>query len=84
MPDLPSSRRTGRRAGTSDDDQHDEGENILIVAAEEAAGQIADIAGAERLDQAEQDAAGIAPARLPMPPSTAAVKALRPSMKPIW
>src|SRR5678815_5734321 len=38
-------------------DQHDEREDVLVVAAEHAAGQHADVAGAERLDQAEQHAA---------------------------
>src|SRR5258706_15916428 len=38
-------------------DQHQEGEDVLVVAAEYAAGEIADRAGAERLDQAEQHAA---------------------------
>src|SRR5882672_1353259 len=39
------------------EDQHDEGEDVLVVAAQHAAGQAADVAGAERLDQAEQDTA---------------------------
>src|SRR5262245_50295099 len=39
------------------EDQHDEGEDVLVVAAEHAAGQLADVAGAERLDQAEQHTA---------------------------
>src|SRR6476659_6493732 len=38
-------------------DEDDEGEDVLVVAAEDAAGEIADVAGAERFDQAEQDAA---------------------------
>lgn len=40
------------------DDQHDEGEDVLVMAAEEAAAQVADIARPQRLDDAEQDAAG--------------------------
>ena len=39
------------------EDQDDEGEDVLVVAAEDAAGEVADVAGAERFDQAEQDAA---------------------------
>src|SRR5687767_13491979 len=39
------------------EDQHDEGEDVLVVAAEHAAGQHADVAGAEGLDQPEQHAA---------------------------
>src|SRR5512139_2251186 len=39
------------------EDQHDEGEDVLVVAAEHATGELADVAGAERLDQAEQHAA---------------------------
>src|SRR5512134_3224034 len=45
------------RAHGQHEDQHDEGEDVLIVAAEHAAGQCADVAGAERLDQPEQHAA---------------------------
>src|SRR5262245_9172663 len=36
------------------EDQHDEGEDVLVVAAEHAAGQLADVAGAERFDQPQQ------------------------------
>src|SRR5512135_1111163 len=32
-------------------DQHDEGEDVLVVRAEHAAGEVADVAGAQRLDQ---------------------------------
>src|SRR6266571_6643069 len=39
------------------DNQDHEGEDVLVVAAEEAAGQVADIAGAQAVDDAEQDAA---------------------------
>src|SRR5471032_2139874 len=39
------------------DDQHDEGEDVLVVTAEEAAGEVADVAGAQALDNAEHDAA---------------------------
>ena len=43
------------------EDQHqnedEEGEHVLVVAAEEAAGEVADVAGAERLDQSQQHAA---------------------------
>ena len=39
------------------EDEDDEGEDVLVVAAEDAAGEVADVAGAERFDQAEQDAA---------------------------
>src|SRR6188474_264204 len=45
------------RPQRQDQDQDDEGEDVLVVAAEHAAGEVADVAGAERLDQAEQDAA---------------------------
>src|SRR6478735_7683934 len=45
------------RSQRQDQDQDDEGKDVLVVAAENAAGQVADVAGAERLDQAEQDAA---------------------------
>src|SRR5438034_373505 len=38
-------------------DQHQEREHVLVVAAEDAAGEVADVARAERLDQAEQHAA---------------------------
>src|SRR5687768_12495138 len=38
-------------------DQHDEREDVLVVAAENAAGQHADVAGAERFNEAEQHAA---------------------------
>jgi hypothetical protein len=87
-------------------DQHQEGEHILVVAAEQhevpavgaalahpaavggagpaaEVGEFADVAGAQRLDQPQQQAADHGAGRLPMPPSTAAEKALRPSMKPI-
>src|ERR1700710_1147471 len=37
-------------------DQHDEGEDVLVVAAEHAAGDVADVAGTERFDQAQQHA----------------------------
>src|SRR5207237_910129 len=40
-----------------DQDQDDEGEDVLVVAAEDAAGELADVAGTERLDHAEQHAA---------------------------
>ena len=46
-----------RRPEHQHDDQHDEGEDVLVVAAEEAAGQVADVARPQRLDQAEQHAA---------------------------
>jgi hypothetical protein len=39
------------------EDPHDERDDGLVVAAENTAGQHADVAGPERLDQAEQDAA---------------------------
>src|ERR1700754_3942571 len=39
------------------DDQHHEGEDVLVVAAQEVSGQVADGAGAQAFDQAEQDAA---------------------------
>src|SRR4029077_5412239 len=45
------------RSHREHEDQHDEGKDVLVVAAEHAAGQLADVAGAERLDQAEQHAA---------------------------
>src|SRR3954470_11929212 len=45
------------RAQREHQDEHDEGEDVLVVAAENAAGEVADVAGTERLDQAEQDAA---------------------------
>src|SRR5690349_5986936 len=45
------------RAQGQHQDQHDEREDVLVVAAEHAAGQHADVAGAEGLDQAEQHAA---------------------------
>ena len=73
-----------RRPEHQHENEHDEGEDVLVVATEETARKIADVAGAEGLDQAEQHASGHCPARLPMPPRTAAVKAFRPSMKPIW
>src|SRR5450755_1258086 len=38
-------------------DQHDERKDVLVVAAENAAGQRADVARAQRFDQAEQHAA---------------------------
>src|SRR5437764_12000722 len=38
-------------------DQHDEREDVGVLAAQHAAGRDADIAGADRLDEAEQDAA---------------------------
>ena len=41
-----------------------------IVAAQLAAGQVADVAGAHGLDQAQQMPPTIAPPRLPMPPRT--------------
>ncbi len=46
-----------RRPQGQDDDQHDEGEDVGVVAAEHAARQRADVARADGLDQAEQDAA---------------------------
>ena len=48
------SRPWGRSVSTRKDD---EGEDVLVVAAEDAAGEGADVTGTERLDQAEQDAA---------------------------
>src|SRR3569623_2046614 len=38
-------------------DQHEECEHVLVIAAEEAAGQVADVARAEGLDQPQQQAA---------------------------
>ena len=46
-----------RRPQRQHEDQHDEGEDVLVVAAQHAAGEVADVAGAELFDQAEQDAA---------------------------
>ena len=64
-------------------DQHDEGKDVRVVAAQHAAGQGADVARpADGLDQPQQHAADHAPARLPMPPNTAAVKAFRPGRSP--
>ena len=40
-------------------------------------------AGDECLDDAEDQAADYSPGRMPIPPSTAATKALRPGMMPI-
>src|SRR3990167_4210311 len=45
------------RAQREHEDQHEEGEDVLVVAAEHAAGERADVAGAERLDQPEHHAA---------------------------
>src|SRR4051812_35074680 len=45
------------RAQRQHEDQHDEREDVLVVRAEHAAGDLADVAGAERLDQAQQHAA---------------------------
>ena len=39
------------------EDQHDEGEDVLVVGAQDAARQVADVACAERLDHAQQHAA---------------------------
>src|SRR3954447_5647508 len=39
------------------DDQHDEGEDVAVLAAQHAAGDDADVARADGLDQSEQDAA---------------------------
>src|SRR6185369_4416672 len=39
------------------EDQNNEREDVLVVAAEQAAGEGADVAGADRFDQPEQDAA---------------------------
>src|SRR5512143_1229673 len=44
-----------RRAEYQHRDQHEEREHVLVVAAEEAAGQVADVARAERLDQSQQE-----------------------------
>src|SRR3954453_18097199 len=44
------------RAQRQHEDEHDEGEDILVVAAEDAAREGADVAGAHRLDEAEQHA----------------------------
>src|SRR5689334_17763715 len=63
MPALPSGSigdalaEQALRPQREHEDQHDEREDVLVVAAEHATGQDADVAGAERLDQAEQDAA---------------------------
>src|SRR3982750_296916 len=38
------------------EDEDDEGEDVLVVAAQDAAGEGADVAGAERFDETEQDA----------------------------
>src|SRR3954453_15569230 len=45
------------RSQGQDQDEHDEGEDVLVMGAEDAAGQRADVAGAERFDKAEQHAA---------------------------
>src|SRR3954463_4753965 len=39
------------------DDEHDEGKNVGVVAAQHTAGQLADVAGADRLDQPQQNGA---------------------------
>src|SRR5574337_336724 len=46
-----------RRAQREHADQHDERKDVDIVAAQDAAGELSDVAGAERLDQPEHDAA---------------------------
>src|SRR5512142_367820 len=45
------------RAQRQHEDQHDEGEDVLVMAAQHVAGQVADVAGTERLDHAERHAA---------------------------
>ena len=56
--DRPRARRAGRDGRKiSTPHQHEEGEYVLVVRAEDAAGEIADVARAERLDQPEQQAA---------------------------
>src|SRR5437762_5412421 len=45
------------RAQRQDENEHDEGEDVGVVAAQHPAGELADVAGAERLDQAEQHTA---------------------------
>src|SRR5688500_7866210 len=42
---------------SQDDDQHHEGENILVMATQESAGPVADIPGAQTLDHAEKNSA---------------------------
>src|SRR5437763_3279746 len=43
------------RPEREDEDEDHEGEDVLVVAAQDAAGQRADVAGAERFNQPEQD-----------------------------
>src|SRR3569832_251289 len=45
-------------------DQYEECEHVLVVAAEEAAGQVADVTRAEGLDQPQQQAAQHRPAQI--------------------
>ena len=72
-----------RRPQGQDQDQHDEGEDVLVVAAEHAAGQVADVAGAKHSIRPSRMPPTIAPGMLPMPPNTAAVNAFSPGRKPI-
>jgi len=45
-------------------DQHEEREHVLVMAAEETAGEVADVARAERFDQSQQQAAQHRPAQI--------------------
>src|SRR3990167_7696429 len=62
-----------RGAQRQHDGQHDEGKDVGVLAAQYSPRELAEITGAQRFD----------PARLPMPPMTAATKAFRPGMKPM-
>ena len=75
-----------QQAGGPEDEhdaKNDEGEDVLVAGVEEAKAHVLDVAGADGLHQSSSSPPSMAPPRLPMPPSTAAVKALSPGMKPI-
>src|SRR6187455_1347088 len=45
------------RSQRQDQDQHEEGEDVLVMAAEKTAGHVADVARAQAFDDAQQHAA---------------------------
>ena len=72
-PEVSPSRPVGPEH--QHEDEHGEREHVLPLAAEHGRARV--------LEQPEQEAADSAPRMLPMPPSTAAVKALMPGRKPM-
>src|SRR5947208_2856711 len=76
-PDLPDAFGAGEEAGEADEEDRDDDHEVDGVAVARR-----DVAGAQLLGDAEQEAADVAPATLPSPPRITTEKALSEARSP--